>query len=243
MKDLFSIQSAEYAKYRPTYPNELFNYLRQISSEKDFAWDCGTGNGQAALELAKVFKNVIATDLSQNQIANAQKAQNIEYRIGSAEDSGLATHSINLITVAQAIHWFKHEAFFAVVKRILRPGGVLAFWCYQLAEVDKIIDKSVFTLYEGVLGPYWEKERKHVDDGYKNVVVPFEEIITPSFCIRTSWSLEQYIGYLSTWSALQACIQKNNSNPLKDFYPELKESWGKELKAVSWKISLRAFQL
>ncbi len=243
MKDLFSTQSTDYAKFRPTYPPELFAYLAQISAEKDMAWDCGTGNGQAAFELAEHFKKVIATDPSEKQIANANPAQNIQYSVGSAEKSGLESHSINLITVAQAFHWMKQDEFFAETKRILKPGGVLAFWCYQLAEVTPEVDASVLKLYTGTLGPYWEKERKLVDEGYRQVKVPFKELCPPQFEILMDWSLEHFAGYLSTWSGLQTYIKKNQSNPLKAFYPELKILWGDGKREVRWKISLRAFQL
>ncbi len=241
--DLFSSQSVDYSKFRPTYPPALFEYLSKISPNQDLVWDCATGNGQAALALARHFKKVIATDPSQKQIENASPAPNIEYRVGSAEASGLSTESFDLITVAQAFHWLKQDLFFAETKRLLKPGGKLAFWCYELAEVNPAVDACVMKLYNGTLGAYWEPNRKLVEEGYQNVKVPFDEIKPPDFAMSASWSLKHFVGYLSTWSALQTYIKKNHSNPLEAIYPELKDLWGDDPKEVTWKLALRAFQI
>jgi ubiquinone/menaquinone biosynthesis C-methylase UbiE len=147
---------------------------------------------------------------------------------------------VDLVTVAQAFHWFKQDAFFSEARRVLRPGGVLAFWCYSLCSITPEVDSTILRFYNGELGPYWEKERLLVDDLYRNVQVPFEEIQSPRFEITATWSLEQLVGYLGTWSALQTYIKKNGSNPLKALYPELKSAWGSQVtRTVRWPIGLR----
>jgi cyclopropane fatty-acyl-phospholipid synthase-like methyltransferase len=243
-KDLFSKQSADYVKFRPTYPPELYHYLSTLVAQKNCAWDCGTGNGQAAIELAGDFKRVIATDLSEQQLSNAIQKPNIEYRVASAENSGLAGNSVDLVTVAQAFHWFNQELFYKEVERVVHDRGVLAVWSYALAKTNPRIDALVLKIYEDILGPYWEKERKLVDEGYKKVKFPFEELIVPKFRMQKVWSLDHFVGYLNTWSALQTYIKKNGQNPLESMGDEFVKTWGwKDVHVVTWEISLRVFRL
>lgn len=242
-KDLFSSHSNDYVRYRPNYPSHLFEFLSGLTAARGLAWDCGTGNGQAATELARYFTNVIATDPSEKQISNAVAQENIEYRVSTAEESGLENSSIDLICVAQALHWFRHSEFFEECRRVLKANGCLAFWCYELAEINPVIDACVYCLYSETLGGYWEKERKLVEEGYRNISVPFNEINHPSFQMTSVWSLEHFVGYLSTWSGLKTYINKHNENPLEKIYPELKNIWGDEAKKeVRWKIALRIFR-
>jgi ubiquinone/menaquinone biosynthesis C-methylase UbiE len=239
-KDLFSRQSTDYAKFRPHYPDTLFQYLASLTNDHSTAWDCGTGNGQAAVKLAEHFQRVIATDPSAKQISSATPHSKVEYRVGSAEKTTFDNHSIDLITVAQAFHWFKHDDFFAEAERILRPKGVLAFWCYELCTITPEIDAVVMKLYQGVLGSYWEPERKLVEAGYKSIQMPMQEITPPAFEMKAEWNLEHLVGYLSTWSALQTYIQKNQSNPLEASFNDLKNAWGDVgLRPVRWELALR----
>jgi ubiquinone/menaquinone biosynthesis C-methylase UbiE len=239
-KDLFSKQSGDYAKFRPRYPASLFDYLASLAPSRGLVWDCGTGNGQAAVELAKFFDRVIATDPSEKQIASAEKNPRVEYRVGPAEASGLEAGSVDLVTAAQAFHWFKQDAFFAEVKRVARPGGVLAFWCYELAKMTPEIDAVVWRLYNDILGPYWEKERKLVEEGYASARVPFKELKTPRFEMTARWSFEHLVGYLGTWSSLQTYRKKHDDDPLAALVPELKSAWGgvKEREA-RWQLAVR----
>lgn len=163
-KDLFSVQAKDYAKYRPSYPEDLFEYLKSISSEKKIAWDVGTGNGQAAIELAKFFDHVIATDPSEKQIKEAPGHPKITFKVEKAEEPTIAEGSVNLITVAQAFHWFNHKAFAEACKRVAAPGCKLAVWCYANPHFNNHVDEALHHLYEGILGPYWEKERKLVEE-------------------------------------------------------------------------------
>lgn len=240
-KDLFSKQSRDYFKFRPTYPPDLFSYLASIAPAHDLAWDVGTGNGQAAVMLAAHFARVVGTDPSRKQIESAARQPNIEYQIGPAETSSFSNNTVDIVTAAQSFHWFNHKVFFQEVGRVLKPGGVLAFWCYGLATISPAIDAVIFKLYHDILGPYWEFERTLVDEGYRSIQLPFEEIITPKFSISAQWSLDHLIGYLSTWSALHTYIHRNKSNPLDAVALELQTAWGREPhRPVRWDLALRA---
>ena len=239
-KDLFSGQSSDYAKFRPRYPHELFAYLSSLCVKRERAWDCGTGSGQAAVALTNFFDRVVATDPSEKQLANAERNPRIEYHPATAEHSGLPDRSVDLVTVAQALHWFKHDEFYAEVRRVLPPGAPLAVWCYERCFVDPGIDRIVHELYRNVLGSYWEKERLLVEQGYREVPFPFEELQTSRFEIKMNWSLEHLIGYLGTWSALQKYVAQRGENPLDAFAPRLARAWGAApVRPVSWPLSLR----
>lgn len=239
-KDLFSIQATDYAKFRPRYPDALFTYLASLTPAHESAWDCGTGNGQAAVELAKFYDKVIATDPSEKQLASAEKNPKVTYTQGSAEKTPFQEHSMDLVTVAQAFHWFKHEEFFAEVRRVLKPSGVVAIWSYNLCEITPEIDRVVHVLYADILGPYWEKERKLVEEGYKNCIFPVNALTPPRFEMTAEWGFEHLIGYLGTWSSLQTFIKKNGVNPLEDLAPRLQQAWaGAKTHTVRWELSLR----
>lgn len=239
-KDLFSQQSQDYAKFRPLYPNELFEYLAFLSPAHDLAWDCGTGNGQAAVKLAAHFKKVLATDPSEKQLAQAERHAHVDYQVATAEHSGIESHSVDLITVAQAFHWFEHERFFKEAKRVLKPQGILAIWCYELAEISPEVDEIVFDLYKNILGDYWEKERKLVEEGYRTITIPMEELKPPPFDMNANWSLDHLMGYLGTWSALQKYIKKNEASPLPEVRARLEKLWpSNQIKKIRWPLSVR----
>lgn len=240
MKDNFSLQAAEYVLYRPTYPKELYDYLYTLVRSNDWAWDCATGNGQVATILAQKFKKVYATDISEKQLQQALKLPNITYNVESSDKASIADDSFDLITVAQAIHWFNFDAFYSEVKRTLKPGGVLAVIGYGLMFIDKRVDRVIYKLYENMLGKYWDSERRYIEEGYKTIPFPFEEIIAPHFQIKTSWNFNQMIGYLNTWSALQHYKKANDRNPLEYLLTELKEAWGNDaVKDVHFPVLLR----
>lgn len=225
-KDHFSETAAGYARFRPRYPESLFEFLAGAAPKRERAWDCATGSGQAALGLAGRFKQVIATDASAEQIAYARSHPRVEYRVASAERSGLETASIDLVTVAQALHWFDIPAFFQEVRRVLVPGGVAAVWCYQLFTIDPAVDKIIRHFYSETLGPYWPPERKMVEEGYRSIPFPFAEVKTPSFSIESSITLAQLAGYLRTWSAVQRYIKERAEDPLIDLLSALAPVWG-----------------
>ena len=226
MKDNFSNQAAEYAIYRPTYPQEMYDYLLSLVDGRVAAWDCATGNGQVARILAQHFQRVYATDISEKQISQALKLPNIVYQVEPAEKANAMDNSFDLITVAQAIHWFNFDAFYREVKRTLKPNGLFCVIGYGIMHIDKKVDKAVHKLYEDILGKYWDTERKYIEEDYKTIPFPFEEIVAPHFQIKTSWNFNQLIGYLNTWSALQHYKKANERNPLEYMFTELKEAWG-----------------
>ena len=244
-KDLFSTQANDYAKFRPTYPKDLFEYLSTLSTTKDLVWDCGTGNGQAAVELAKYFNEVIATDPSQKQLDSAIKNPKITYLQASAEDFNLPKDKkCDLVTVAQAFHWFNHEQFAKTISKTLKTNGHLAVWSYALSSITPELDRAVTKLYSERLNGYWEKERTHVEDGYKNISLPFNEISAPTFHLSAEWTLEHLIGYLSTWSALQTYIKKNGNNPLEEEYQNIKQAWGSaKTRTITWPLNLRIWRI
>jgi SAM-dependent methyltransferase len=242
-KDLFSQQAKEYAKYRPTYPKELFSYLSSIVPDHEMVWDCGTGNGQAALALADYFSHIIATDPSQLQLQQAVKNPKVDYRICSAEKTDLVAHTISLITVAQAFHWFRQEEFFAEVKRVAKPGAVLAIWCYELTQINPEADSIVNHIYKDVLGEYWDPARKLVEEGYTKEIIPFQELPVPAFQLSAEWTVEDFLGYLSTWSALQSYKNKTGSNPLIDIEGSLRAAYGEGKQKVHWPLSIRVFKI
>lgn len=240
MKDNFSSQSAEYAVYRPTYPQDLYDFLFSLVNEKDAAWDCATGNGQVARILAQHFQKVYATDISEKQLSQALQLPNILYKVESSDRADVPDDSFDLVTVAQAIHWFNFEAFYAEVKRTLKPGGVIAVFGYGLMLIDKKVDQVIHKLYEDILGKYWDSERRYIEEGYKTIPFPFEEVSAPHFQIKTTWSFSQMIGYLNTWSSLQHYKKANERNPLEYLMTELKDAWGDDAeKEVRFPILFR----
>jgi SAM-dependent methyltransferase len=239
-KDLFSENTQDYAKFRPVYPDALFTYLASTVRSHDLAFDVGTGSGQAAVALAEHFKRVIATDPSQKQLDAAVPHPKVTYQQGPAERLPAEKGSVDLLTAAQAFHWFKREEFFKEADRVLKPGGVLALWTYSMTEISPDVDRTVHRLYEDLLGTFWEPERRLVEEGYRSVTLPFQELNPPGIDMQANWSLAHLVGYLSTWSALKTCIQKTGQNPLERVFPDLQKAWGRsETRLVKWPLSIR----
>ena len=241
-KDHFSSHAAEYARSRPTYPPELFAFVASLPRERAAAWDVGTGNGQAALGLAEHFDRVIATDPSEEQLRSAFAHARVEYRLGTAEDSGLEAQSVDAVTVAQAAHWFDLDRFYAEVRRVLRPGGAIALWCYTLTRVSPEIDEVIDRYYFETVGPYWPRERRLVDDGYASLPFPFDEVPSPDLEIRQEWTLADMLAYLHTWSPTRLYMQANGSDPVEIVAPQLAGVWDdpETARAVRFPIKMRA---
>jgi ubiquinone/menaquinone biosynthesis C-methylase UbiE len=243
-KDLFSAQAAQYAQFRPHYPQELFAWVASLPPQRRLAVDIGTGNGQAAVALAPHFGRVIGVDPSAQQIASAAAASGVEYRVGRAEATGVEPASANLITVAQAFHWFDRPAFFREVRRICVPDGRLALWCYGLTTITPEIDAVVSEYYEDMLGPFWEPERRLVENGYRTIEVPFEEIPAPSRMLELGWTLEQLVGYLGTWSPRKPYQAAHGVDALEAIFPKLERAWGGAgERLITWPLSVRAFRV
>ncbi|CAN5706015.1 class I SAM-dependent methyltransferase [soil metagenome] len=239
MKDNFSKQSDLYVQYRPTYPPELFANIFQFVKQKNIAWDCGTGNGQVAKVLAQYFTTVYATDISIDQIKNAANADKIIYTIESAEQTSFADNSFDLITVAQAIHWFDFNKFYSEVKRTAKPGGILAVIGYGLIQTSGKLTDAILYFYRNIVGPYWDKERKYIDENYQTIPFPFAELEPVQLNNFFEWNFDELIGYLNTWSAVQHYIKANNKNPVDLYQNELKDAWGdKQIEIFSFPILL-----
>jgi SAM-dependent methyltransferase len=239
-KDHFSKQAADYAKFRPRYPRKLFDYLGSIAPNRQLAWDCGTGNGQAAVGLASVFDRVIATDASEKQIANAQPHERVKYRVAPGENSGIGSETIDLIMVAQALHWFDLDRFYPEAREVLKPAGVLAASAYNLLHIEPTIDEVVNRYYYEVVGPFWPPERRLVEQ-FADLPFPFQEIDPPKFEMTASWDLDHLLGYLRTWSSTQRFIAEKNSDPLEQIMDELRVAWAdpQQTRKVIWPLVLR----
>lgn len=240
-EDHFSLQAGDYARYRPRYPRELFTYLGSIAPGRRLAWDCGTGNGQAALELVQDFKRVIATDASPEQLSHAVPHERIEYRLEAAENVNLSPGSVDLVTVAVAVHWFDLDRFYPAVKRVLAPQGVLAVWTYHLPLIEPSIDEVVERYYRVVLADYWPARIQYLEDRYRSLPFPFDELTSPDFEMQAGWDLIHLGGFLSSWSATQRYQAERGRHPLDLVWPELKQAWGApdEQRRVRWPLYLR----
>lgn len=239
-QDYFGAAARAYASYRPTYPTALFDWLCTVTPRREWAWDCGTGSGQAAVALAERFTEVVATDPSVSQLLNAGRRPHLSYLAMTAEQVGLRTAAIDLVTVAQALHWFDRSRFFAEVDRVLRPGGILAVWSYGLLTVDAEIDRHVRHLYHDVLGPYWPSERAWVDSGYAGITLPYPELPAPDVAMAAEWSLEEFGGYLSSWSAVGRYRAQTGADPLPAFLHTLSDVWGGTARPIRWPLVVRA---
>jgi ubiquinone/menaquinone biosynthesis C-methylase UbiE len=239
-KDYFSGHSSVYAQFRPTYPQALYDFIFKHLKHKDTAWDCATGNGQVAQYLAKHFKTVHATDISQQQLDNAFLAENISYSISKAEQTSFNENQFDLITVGQALHWFNTGEFYKEVKRTSKPGALVAIWGYALLTVDQNIDPVFMDFYNNIVGPYWDNARRLVEEEYRTIPFPFDEIPSPKFEIKTDWNLEQLAGYLTSWSATQKYIKTKNENPVPAFVDVIKKFWKEgEIKTVRFPVFLK----
>ena len=239
-KDHFSKQAAGYAIFRPRYPQTLFDYLGSIAPSRQLAWDCGTGNGQAAVGLASVFDRVIATDASEKQIANAQSHERVDYGVAPAENSGIGSETVDLIMVAQALHWFDLDRFYAEARRVLKPGGILAASAYNLLNVEPAIDEVVNRYYYEVVGPFWPPERKLIER-FTGLPFPFHKVDAPKFEMTAQWNLDHLHGYLRTWSSTQRFIAAKGSDLLEQIIDELHAVWGdsQQTRKVTWPLILR----
>lgn len=241
-KDHFSGHADAYARARPTYPPALFQWLADQCRHHDLAWDAGCGNGQASLALAHHFARVHASDPSAEQIAAAPADPRIHWRVEPAEHCSLHDHSVDLVTIAQAYHWFDAHRFCAEAQRVMRPGAVIAAWSYGLAHVDPAVDAAVHGLYEGRLGPWWPPERQHVEDGYRRLPFPFEAIAdAPRFDMSLDWDLAAFLAYLRTWSAAQRFTRDTGRDAVAEAAPAIAAAWGDPAAArtVRWPLGLR----
>lgn len=240
IKDHFSAQASDYQRYRPDYPPELFAWLAGEAPDSGLAADLATGNGQAALGLAAHFDAVFAADASAAQIREARPHARVTYRCEPAESTSLADGAADLVTVAQSAHWFDWPAFCIEARRILKPGGVLAIWCYELFTAEPAIERLIADFSRDVVGPYWPRERRHVEERYRELALPFPAIDVPEFCMRAEWDCETAMGYLGTWSAVRRCRMRTGRDPLVVIAGPLALAWGAAPRPVRWPLAFRA---
>lgn len=239
-QDHFSAHADAYVHYRPRYPDSLFDYLATLTGGQDLAWDCGTGNGQAAVGLARRFKQVIASDPSEQQIANAMAHPNVRYFVGAAEEPPAEAGGADLVTVAQALHWFDFDRFYSALRAVLKPGAVFAAWGYSLMQVIPAVDAVISHYYTNIIGPYWPADRRHIESAYQTIPFPLNEVSAPGFVLTCEWSLDALIGYLDTWSATQRYIQDRGQNPVELIRSDLVKAWGSApVRTIVWPVFLR----
>lgn len=238
-QDLFSAHAVTYQKYRPSYPPELFSFLSSLTPGHELARDCGTGNGQAAVMLADHFDTVYATDPGEQQIANAVPHEKVMYKAEPAETSSLGDQSVDIVTAAQALHWFDFEKFYAEVNRVLKPGGIMAAWAYGVPRVSADIDALVDDLHDHILNDYWQEENRMIDKGYTTIPFPFAEICAPDFYIKKEMEREELLGHLSSWSATQKYIKAKGIDPVNDLRSRMESVWTDGSREVIWKLILK----
>lgn len=240
-KDHFSTQTDAYARARPTYPAAWYDWLAGVVVARRLAWDVGCGTGQASADLARGFERVIATDPSAAQVAAATPRDNIEYRIEPAESSSLADASVDLIHVAQAYHWFDHARFAAEVRRVARPGAVVAAVGYRLLRITPAIDALIDVLHDDIVGPYWPPERIHVERGLSDLPFDFHEIAVPQIRMGGALDMTQLIDYFGSWSALARFRKQVGTDPLPAFAERLRPVWGDPATVyeVDWQFFAR----
>ncbi len=242
-KDHFSGHAGEYASYRPTYPDDLFAAIARLAPGTGLAWDVACGSGQAARALARHFDHVVATDASAEQIAHAERDPRVDYRVEPAEGSTLAPQSVDAVTIAQALHWLDLARFWPEVERVARPGAVVAAISYALMHVEGTdVDAIVANLYSDVVGAYWPPERVHVEEGLRRLVFPLAPLDLGTFEMSASWTLEELVGYLGTWSAVTRHRNATGADALVSTRARLAEVWGapETQKRVRWPLSVRA---
>jgi len=240
-EDHFSGQATDYARYRPDYPAALFEFLAGLAPDRRRAWDCATGNGQAALGLAGHFEAVVATDASIRQIRQAARRGGVHYAVAAAEESPLENESVALVTVAQALHWFDRARFWEEVRRVLVSGGAIAMWSYHGFHVIPEVEAVIHRYYKDIVGPYWPLGRGIVEQGYRALEFPFAEETPPLFLLEKRWDLAALMGYLRTWSASQRYREAKGRDPLLSVREELAEAWGppEKIRPFRWDLDLR----
>ena len=237
-QDHFSTHATTYAKTRPMYPPALFAEFARLAPGRALAWDAGTGNGQAAIGLAAHFERVMATEPSAAQLAEAVTHPRVSYAQGAELAPGVADGSADIVTAAAAAHWFDLKLFYPEVRRVLRPGGLLAVWncAAALGRVDPEVDAVVWRIYTGTLGPYWPPETKHAETGYRGFEFPFPEIPLPKLEVERDWGVEEFAAYMRTWSAVDRYHRATGVDPVTALTPELNRVWGAGRRRIVWPV-------
>lgn len=242
----FGGYAPEYARFRPTYPEALFERLSRIAGRDARVLDCCAGSGQATRGLLRAFGRVVASDVSPRQLSEAPPLPGLHRVAAAAEDTPFVAGAFDLVTVAQALHWLDFERFFTEVRRIVRPGGAFAVWTYDLARVSDDVDVGIDRLYADILGDSWLPERRFVEAAYGTIPVPFEAIEAVELRMETRWTLDELLGYLRTWSAARIYAERRGEDPVGLVGRELARAWGRpsaRRRRVTWPVTLRAFRV
>ena len=239
--DHFSAISSAYAAFRPRYPRELFEFVASLPRLRYRAWDCGAGSGQASSDLAEYFDEVIATDISATQLAEAPPHPKVRWLVAPAESAPLVSGSIDLTAVAQALHWFDHERFYAEVRRVSAPGGAIAAWTYGPPRMEGEVGKALDRIMYETVGPFWPPERRFVEDEYRSIPFPFDRIPAPVMTLEESWTLPHLAGYIRSWSATARYISARGEDPVTAFEAEARTEWpGDEARRIVWNLVVLA---
>lgn len=241
-QDHFSSIASKYKAGRISYPKALYDYLENLCSENNSAWDCATGSGQAAVDLSPYFKKIIATDISAPLLALAEASKNIEFQNSSAEESGIPSHSIDLVTVAQAIHWFHFDRFWEEVQRVSKNNAILAFWGYVWPGVNDKID-SILETYLSVVDDYWPERCRFLQSSYAAIEAPFKKLNTPSFHVQEMWSAFDFLAHLESWSSTRYYREALQKDPIRRIKDDLIEQWGEDKRMVRWDLPLKVYQI
>lgn len=241
--DHFGTVAESYRSHRPQYPEALFTWLATVAPNRSLVWEPGAGSGQATIGLAGSFDHVVATDLSEAMIEGGPAHPRVAYTVGIAEQSGLPSRSVDLVAVAQALHWFDFDRFYAEVRRVLVPGGLLAVWSYGIVQIQGPAVNRVFhDFYQQVLAPWWPPERRHVDSGYRTIPFPFEELVPPDLQMTVRWPLGTLLGYCRSWSAAARYRRAGKGDLIQELEDRLAPVWGDPAgrRIVSWPLAIRA---
>ncbi len=244
-QDHFSRQARLYAQHRPGYPAEFFDFLASLTPTHEFAWDCGTGSGQAARALAGRFDRVVATDASADQLAQAIPHERVEYRLEPAESTTIPDQSLDLIAVGTAAHWFEFESFYREVRRVGKPSGIIALWTYHLPTITHPVDEWTEHFFRTTLAPYWPERVRYVDERYRTLPFPFEEIPFPAFAMEADWEIDSLVGFFASWSGTRAFCDAEGEEKFAHQIEGLKEAWGdtSSRRTVRWSLHGRIGRL
>ena len=240
-QDHFSAIATEYSAGRITYPKGLYEYLNSICEESLLVWDCATGSGQAAIDLSTYFDRVIATDISDSLLSLAPDIDKVVFQHAPAEDSGIESASVDLVIVAQAIHWFEHADFWKEVSRVLKPGGVLAFWGYVWPTVDDCID-ALLDDFRAKIADYWPQRSQYLQEFYRGIEAPFERIKSPNFHLEENWAVSDYLTHLASWSGTRYYRETSGVDPLEMIEKDLECIWGRGTRFVRWELVLKVYR-
>lgn len=237
----FGAVADSYATFRPRYPAALYEHVASLAPRRGLAWDCGAGSGQASVDLAEWFERVVASDVSEPQLARAPRTAKILGYVGRAEESAIATGIVDLIVVAQALHWFRHDAFYAEVRRVAAPGAVIAVWSYGPVWVEGAVSTALTRFQDQVVGAYWPPERRYVDEGYRTIPFPFEELATPRLNLEARWTLHDLLGYVRSWSATARYMEARFTDPVVELARAMESFWPEpdEPRRVVWPLAIR----